>query len=282
MLGAVRVQLRFVLLVLIGSGREESLTRVEVDRHEVEPVARFRVQNGLDGVRARLVDGRGRQARVQTRVVGVVVIEVSLARQAGLLAGSVKRGRVHAKDTMCIFVVDEAILDDAGDLGHVLRVVPHLSLDDRRLNKDRLAVRSGYPERIQLVDSRLDHAGDDSRRGVAFLDLVLAAVQPSLGAATRFSGQADGGGVRESFVHVRGGNIHDVHDASLDGGHAFACEDRDGRLDTVHGIEHHGKRVGRAHLALEAVGARVNCACRAVLFVLADKGTHRLDDAGLV
>jgi len=30
---------------------------------------------------------------VQTRVVGVVVIEVSLARQAGLLAGPAERGR---------------------------------------------------------------------------------------------------------------------------------------------------------------------------------------------
>ena len=220
---------------------------------------------------------------MQARVVGVVGVQVGLGGQAALLADAVQRRRVHAEHALRLALgVSQAIVDDAGDHRHVLRVRTHLALDDRGLDEDGLAVRGGHPQLVQFFDGGRDHTGDDARRRIILLDLIFADVQPALDVAAGFGGQTDGRGVRKGLFDLGIGDVHDVDDALLDHRHAFARQDRHGRVDAIHGIEQNGKRIGGAHLQLETVRARINAACGTVLLVLTHEGSHGADDARFV
>src|SRR5690606_41135484 len=78
-----RAQLRDVLLVLVVAVGELGLTRREVHRHPELPVARCRVEHGLDGGVAGARDRARRQAGVLVGVVPVLLVTQVVARELG-------------------------------------------------------------------------------------------------------------------------------------------------------------------------------------------------------
>ena len=118
---------------------------------------------------------------MQARVVGIVVVQVRLVRNAAGLSDAVQDGRVHAEVALRLPVrVCEAILDDTSNHRHVL-VDVHFTVDDGSLDEDGLTVSRSNAKTIKLIDSALHHPCDDGRRSVVLGDLIGTGQQPSLG-----------------------------------------------------------------------------------------------------
>ena len=138
-------------------GGEERLPGVEIDRDEVQPIARLGVENRLDGLFARVADRAGRQALVGIGVVGVGGIGDLIGRwDSTRTPHSVQNSGIHLKITAGRPIgVPQTVVDDPGDFPVVLR--GGLALHNRGLGQHGLIVRLRHAQILQAFDGGGDH-----------------------------------------------------------------------------------------------------------------------------
>ena len=141
---------------ILGQAGDNTTEMHAILAERVEIVVRVRrLQRRADGRKARIADGRGRQALVHTQVVGRILIEVRLRERAGIVlavrvAETVDDRRVDLELMVGLADVVEAVVNHGGDVRAVLAI--RLLFNERGNNEDLLKRIAGLLHlRHQLI-----------------------------------------------------------------------------------------------------------------------------------
>ena len=244
----------------------------------VEIVVRVRrLQRRADGRKARIADGRRRQALVHTQVVGRILIEVRLRERAGIVlavrvAETVDDRRVDLELMVGLADVVEAVVDHGGDVRAVLAI--RLLFNERGNNEDLLKRIAGLLHlRHQLIVHALREVVEQAADGVrrVLVDEELIGVREKIALEPGDAGLA---GVEEAVVEAPALRRAEQRILAVDAvlgqqrndlPHAVALRDRDGdgigvdgRVAVAHALN---ERVV-VHVGVELIGADADLVAR--------------------
>ena len=254
---------------MLAVGFEEVMHAVLAERVEIVVRVR-RLQRRADGRKARIADGRRRQALVHTQVVGRILIEVRLRERAGIVlavrvAETVDDRRVDLELMVGLADVVEAVVDHGGDVRAVLAI--RLLFNERGNNEDLLKRIAGLLHlRHQLIVHALREVVEQAADGVrrVLIDEELVGVREKIALELGDAGLA---GVEEAVVEAPALRRAEQRILAVDAvlgqqrndlPHAVALRDRDGdgigvdgRVAVAHALN---ERVV-VHVGVEHIGA---------------------------